>query len=511
MAEIKEVLYQRIKGTSLTAISKSLAMSRTTVRGYMKLAQQHGYNNHLTDIQLDQVAIKVQKALYENKGRSKLSFESIKPLHLQIKSWLLENNITHTQINRKLQEEGIKVSDRTLNRYIKENFPQLPKATIHIETVAGDEAQVDYGYVGLMKDMDGRDRKVYAFVMTLSHSRYRYVEFVFSQDQVSWAQSHINAFQFFGAVPKRILLDNLKAGVIKADIYDPTINQTYQELSRFYGFVADPAKSRTPEHKGKVEKSVHIVKQQLIAACHYMHINQANDTALNWCRNEISHRICSTTGEKPVTLFEQEDRPNMINMPTGTFDMPIWTTGKVHNDHHLVIHGNFYSVPTKYIGKDMGIRIGLKSIQFYAAHELIKTHLRNKGKGQWITDQNDYHQSAKHYLELLPSRCIEKAAEIGIAAVEMVEKVLADGSRKSLRKAQAILRLVEKYSADRLEASCLRAVAYDNYEYKSLVKILEKNLDSKDTASFSTKAIDPNITSYLRPSNTYSSSMEVNL
>ena len=86
MAEIKEVLYQRIKGTTFTAIANSLAMSRTTVRNYMRLAKQHGYNDHLTDMQLDQVTIKVQKALYGNKGRSKLSFESIKPMHLQIKS-----------------------------------------------------------------------------------------------------------------------------------------------------------------------------------------------------------------------------------------------------------------------------------------------------------------------------------------------------------------------------------------------------------------------------------------
>ena len=63
--------------------------------------------------------------------------------------------------------------------------------------------------------------------MTLSHSRYRYVEFTTTQNQVSWAQLHINAFQFFGGVPSRIILDNLKAGVLQADIYDPTLNETY--------------------------------------------------------------------------------------------------------------------------------------------------------------------------------------------------------------------------------------------------------------------------------------------
>lgn len=249
-------------------------------------------------------------------------------MHTQIGAWLEENHITHTQINRKLKEYGITVSDRTLNRYIKSYFPSKPKATIHITTLPGEEAQVDYGYVGLMKDRNGNDRRVYAFVMTLSHSRYRYVEFVTSQDQISWCQSHINAFIFFGAVPKRILLDNLKAGVIKPDIYDPIINKSYQELSHFYGFVIDPAKSAKPQHKGKVEKSVHIVKQQLIAACHYQNIDHANSFAIEWCKHEISQRECTTTGRTPYELFELEDKPNMLKLRKDPFDLAEWTIGK---------------------------------------------------------------------------------------------------------------------------------------------------------------------------------------
>ena len=79
----------------------------------------------------------------------------------------------------------------------------------------------------MMHDMNGKLRKTYVFVMTLSHSRYRYVEFTFTQDQVTWAQLHMNAFKFFGGSPARIVLDNLKAGVIKSDIYDQTLNETY--------------------------------------------------------------------------------------------------------------------------------------------------------------------------------------------------------------------------------------------------------------------------------------------
>ena len=92
-------------------------------------------------------------------------------------------------------------------------------------------------------------------------------------------------------MPARIILDNLKAGVIKSDIYDPTLNETYSELSRFYGFTIDPAKPYKPEHKDKVERSIRIVKEQLIAGKTYLNVKQANAEAINWCKNEISDRV----------------------------------------------------------------------------------------------------------------------------------------------------------------------------------------------------------------------------
>jgi transposase len=85
--------------------------------------------------------------------------------------------------------------------------------------------------------------------MSLSYSRHRFVRFVFRQDIPRWIDCHIRAFEFFGAVPGSVVLDNIKAGVVKPDIYDPTLNRAYAELERHYGFVADPAGS-LPKWRG---------------------------------------------------------------------------------------------------------------------------------------------------------------------------------------------------------------------------------------------------------------------
>jgi len=508
MAEIREVLYQHHKGVTQRCIEKSLGISRMSIRKYISMANGFGYNHETTIGELEDIAIKVHDEIIKisASNRPNKSKKELESHHEKIETLLTERWITHEQIHRILSAEGLATSRRSLSRYIARCFPTLPKATVHLLTKPGHEAQVDYAYVGLINN-----KKTYAFIMTLSHSRYRYVEFVHSQDQQSWAQSHINAFHFFGGVPHCVLLDNLKSGVLKADIYDPTLNETYSELARFYEFIADPAKARTPEHKGKVERSVQLVKEQVIAGMHYDNLAALNTFGRDWCTNKIAHVVCSTTGEKPVDVFNNEEIARLKPLPSSAFDMPIWTEGQVHRDHHFVVSGNFYSVPTQYIGTKIQIRVGLKTVKAYANHALIKTHVRQQGKGNWATDANDYHKSARFYLENTAEVCTINAKAIGQATENMTTVVLADDSRLSLRKAQAILRLADTYGNDRLEDACLRALLFDNYSHKSLKKILEDGLDKKNTSTFSTRReIDTDTAAYLRPASDYTSTMEAN-
>jgi hypothetical protein len=509
MAEIREVLYQHHKGATQRNIEKSLCVSRNSIRKYIAMATDLGYRSDITNDELGAIALKVHNKITSltASNRPSESKKELKAHHEKITSLLTEHWITHIQIHRILSAEGLVSSRRSLSRYIAKHFPNAPRATVHLLTTPGHEAQVDYSFVGVINH-----KKTYAFIMTLSHSRYRYVEFVHSQNQQSWAQSHINAFIFFGGVPNCVLLDNLKSGVIKAHIYDPTLNETYAELSKFYGFIADPAKARTPEHKGKVERSVQMVKEQVIAGMSYDDLASMNVFARDWCANKIAQVVCSTTGKKPIDLFNSEEFEQLKPLPAGVFDLPLWTVVKVHNDHHFVVGGNFYSVPTVHIGTEIQIRVGLKTVQAYANHLLIKTHVRNYGTGQWETDENDYHDSAKFYLKNTASVCIEKAKAIGQATETMIKKVLVEGTRTSLRKSHAILRLGEEYGNERLEEACLRAITFDNYSHKSLKQILTKGLDKKDTKTFSTKrAANAGDYAYLRAASDYASTMEDHL
>jgi transposase len=516
MIEISEILYRWIKGLKIKEIARSLGYARNSVKKIIRHAEKLGLSKEDQVDKIDAILVTLgtqrsNPKIANNKDKISIA-ESLCSYDEQIKDWLTEDDITITQIRRLIAEQGLKVSDTSLRRYINSKFKAIlitKSYTVPLFSDPGCEAQVDYAYVGLMMDpATGKARKTYAFIMALSYSRYRYVEFTFSQDVKSWIQSHINAFNFFGGVPKTVLLDNLKSGVIKADIYDPTINRSYAELERFYGFVVDPAKVRTPEHKGKVERSVQLIRQQLIAGRSYNNIDEANKASKVWCKEKIANEVTRTTGKKPLELFAIE-QPLLQALPEGYFDIAEWQVCKVHKDHHIVFRGNFYSLPTIYIGQEVVVRAGLKTIEMYHDNKRIKSHVKLEGKGNWQTDQNDYPKAALRFLNKTSEKCLEEAKDIGEATFELTKIIVSKGSKLSLRKAQSILRLADTYGHERLESACLKAHIFESYSYKSIRDCLKKNLENVDPEVEVPLVVANTNNAYLRSASEYSRSKEV--
>ena len=244
-----------------------------------------------------------------------------------------------------------------------------------------------------------------------------------------------------------MVLDNLKAGVTKVDLYDPTLNRAYGELERHYGFVADPAKARAPKHKGKVERNMPVVRQQLLAGRTFKDIDEANQRALRWCREEIGMEIHGTTKRRPFEVFQKEETPCLRALPLEPFECPLWKKCTVHPDHHVVFDRSYYSLPTRWIGKEVWVRGTRSLVQIFLDEQLIKTHLRALQPGTWVTDPSDYPPEKLAYLMATPTYCRKKASEIGPHTEALIQKILQDHAMKNLRKAQALLRLAEKHGS----------------------------------------------------------------
>ena len=400
------------------------------------------------------------------------------------------------------EQYNLSVSERSLLRYLAQYCPTYtPKKqkpiTVRLTCAAGHQAQVDFGEAGKLFDpIQQKERRAYVFVMTLSYSRYRFVRFVFDQTIDTWIDCHRRAFEFFGGVPQTIIIDNLKSGVIKADIYDPTLNRSYAECERHYQFVVDPAKVRTPEHKGRVERSISLPRQQVLAGRQFAHIEEANAYALHWCRYGIGEEIERTTGRKPYDLFIEEEKKHLLALPEKSFCCPVWQQAKVHRDCHVVCHGSFYSVPYAYVGQTVLLRIDSALIQIYDAttNLIIKRHVRVKEKGQWVTDMKDYPPKTADFIQKNADVYIDQGRNVGLHTQKFIQNIFTADSWQQRRKAAAVLKLAAEFSKEALEEGCRKMLQSHQTEYRQLKTLLKEqkegmNISSKNTPQSSLQSL----------------------
>ena len=475
MIELDELLYRWQQGHTISQLSRSLGQSRQTVRKYLRLAEEHGLTPDDNEAKRTQILASIRAARGKSSLPSSLSHRRLEPYQEQIRAWLDEPDMTIKQVWRLLREHGVKLSYPSVKRYVHSTVaPVTPRVTVRLETPPGQQAQVDFGSARIR--FGERVRQLWVFVMTLSFSRHRFVRFVEKQDTANWIDCHVRAFEFFGGVPKTVLLDNLKAGVVRPDLYDPTINRAYAELERHYGFVADPAKVATPEHKGKVERQVPVVRQQLVAGRRYGDLTDLNQRALLWCREQVGREIHGTTCEAPMARFEQQEQATLLPLAAQPFDPPTWAEATVHPDHHLVFERSYYSLPTRFVGKTVWLKATRRLVEIFCEDVLVKTHPRATRRGSWMTDQNDYPEAAKAFLFTHPVYCRKKAAELGPHVERMVGEILADNAIRNLRKAQGVLRLADKYGPKRLDEACDYLLHFGATELRRLTHVLEHGI-----------------------------------
>jgi len=251
--EIAEILDHWQHGRSVTAIAESLNLDRKTVRKYVGLATgagfipgqapPDGWGRWLTLTYPELTA----------KGRYRPTASVLVPVDAEIRQLLEQVNPTTAW--RRLKRQGrLTISLASFRRYVRDVLPELVER-VHItvrrpDPPPGEEAQVDYGLLRMWVDpFTGKRRAVQAFAMVLSHSRHMYARAVFRMDQQAWVESHVAAFTFFKGVPRRVVPDNLKSGVLRPDLYDPRFNRGYEDLAHHYGFLVDPARAGKPTDK----------------------------------------------------------------------------------------------------------------------------------------------------------------------------------------------------------------------------------------------------------------------
>jgi transposase len=417
-------------------------------------------------------------------GRPTALPERLAPYQAQIAAWLADG-LRLTKIHRRLCEQGLSVPYSSLHRFAQAHCGfGAPSVTVRVaDPPPGEAAEADFGRLGRWSDpATGSHPYVYGLLVTLAFSRYAFLWVALRQDLPTVLAGLEAAWAFFQGAVRRLVVDNLKPVITRADRYVPQIDRVFLVYAQHRGFLVDPTVPRHATGKPRVERGIPYVRQDFFRGETFRDLADMQGRAVHWCRDLAGTRIHGTTRRAPRVVFETEEQPTLLPLGLEPFDPPTWAECTVHPDHHIQFQRALYSVPTRYIGAKVDVRGDSRLVRIYLRGELIKVH-PPQPPGARSTDYTDYPTEQTPYAMRAPDACIRRATEIGPAVGQFVT-VLLRGTFPwaRLRQTQKLLRLAERYGAERVNAACARALAFDLVEVRRVEAIVRTALEHEPPA-----------------------------
>jgi len=319
------------------------------------------------------------------------------------------------------------------------------------------------------------------FVSVLGASNYTFAYAVNSQSLENWIKSHVKAFEFYGGVPEILVPDNLKSGVTKACRYEPTINYTYNELAKHYNTTVIPARAAKPKDKAKAEQGVQLVQRWILANIRNYTFTSIEEINLSIAPllEKLNNKIMQKYEKSRKELFLEIEAAALKELPKQKYEFATWKSMKVNIDYHVEIDKHFYSVPYKYCGSVVNIRVNSDTIEIFNSNKLIATHKYKNNPGSHTTIDEHLPNKHREYKKLNLEQINNLSTIKGGAIHELCKMIIDNTTNKEvgIRFCLGILRLEKHYTLERLELACKRALKIKNPSYNNVKNILLNKLD----------------------------------
>lgn len=493
MRKIREVLRLKALGKSPGAIAQSLEIGVSTVRRYLRRAERSGLSWPLPPEVGDDA---LEARLFPpapGPGTSRA-----------VPDWAV--------VQRELRRKGVtlqllwleyKASHADGYQYTQfcehyRRWQERLDPVLRQEHKAGEKVFVDYAgqTVPVVDRETGEIREAQIFVGVLGASNYTYVEATWTQALADWIASHVRMFAYFQGVAQALVPDNLRAGVKQACYYDPDVNPTYQELAVHYGTTVLPTRPYEPRDKAKVESGVQVAERWILAPLrHYTFFGLADlNQAIRPLLEALNDRPFQKLEGSRRTLFESLEQPALQPLPPVPYEFAEWRRASANIDYHVDVLGHFYSVPYRLVRKPVDVRLSATGVEIFHDSRRVAAHRRSFRKGGYTTDPAHRPKSHQAHLEWSPSRLVRWAEKTGPQTATLIQRILSDRPHPEhgYRACLGILRLGDRYGAERLEAACTRALLIRGVTYRSVKSILDHGLDRQPLAEQTTLQLPRN-------------------
>ncbi|MGC0394881.1 IS21 family transposase [Bradyrhizobium sp. USDA 241] len=367
---------------------------------------------------------------------------------------------------------GFPSSYQSVKRFVRRLRHADPEQFDRLEFLPGEEAQVDYGEGAPTVDpKSGRYRRPRLFVMTLRYSRRSFRRVVWKSSQQVWAQLHEEAFRYFGGVPSYVVLDNLKEGVLKPDLYEPQLNPIYSAMLAHYAVVADPARVADPNRKGCVENAIQHTQGTALAGRRFETLEAQNEFLRHWEENWASKRIHGSTRRQVEAMF-QEEKPHLRPLPVAPFRIFTEVVRTVCDDTAVRVDNSYYAARPAPIGSQVVVRIYTTTIEIRDRHTraLLRVHSRMAHPGSVVLPTSERPFNPSRQTAVL----LASAERIGPQTRALCQQVFDTEGRPGQRAMWGIVGLGRKYPARLVEQACAHAIDNRIYRYKHVRATVER-------------------------------------
>ncbi len=383
-----------------------------------------------------------------------------------------------------VDDHGFAFSYASVKRFVAKQRAAAPReAHPVIETAPGEEGQVDYGDGPMVRHPgSGKYRRTRLFVFTLGYSRKCVRLLVWKSSSQVWSELHEKAFRRLGGAPRTVVLDNLKEGVLKPDVYDPALNPLYRDVLAHYGVTALPCRVRHPDRKGKVESGVRHA-QQKVRGMRFESLEQAQAYLDRWERRWADTRIHGTTKRQVAAMYEEE-KPHLLGLPIEPFRYYQHGERTVHLDGAIEVEGAYYHAPPGWLGRRVavqwdGLRVRMLDLQ---TGELLREHVRQRRGRRRMREEDRPKRTPATTLQLL-ARARRAGAHVG----EVCEAIHRLDGEPGVRRILGVLSLCKRHGIPRVDDACATALALELPTYAFVKRYLERQPE----LPLSLKQVDP--------------------
>jgi hypothetical protein len=355
---------------------------------------------------------------------------------------------------------------------------------------AGDKLFVDYSGDGIsyLDKKTGEVHKLEVFVAAWGASGYAFADVTQSQNKEDWVESHVRAFEYFKAIPRTIIPDNLKSAVLKPSYYEPQLNPLYDKMAEHYGTVILPARVAKPQDKGLVENAVLQVQRRILAPLRnevFYSIAEVRKAVLEKLELFNLRAMKDYDGQNRAERFALTDKQYAPALTQERFVITSLKTGvRIQSNYHIKYEKHYYSVPHEYAGQRVDVYQSGSLLEIYLSEQPevhICRHQKSSIPHGYTTTTEHMPPNHAYVKGLTPAKLILQGGQVGEQTATLVKKILEKSGRPEQlhRFAQGVLSFARKYGEVRLEKACTRALYFGTADYKSVKAILESKLDQK--------------------------------